>query len=344
VLTELRRAAYATHGAPLTTASDPLILPRTQQHLATAGGTGAWKAVAGERFDLPGGDVLVSILPLGANSTLYAIGVDEGACAPGTTAAPAEVAVSLFPRQLGPVWVDDRRGRVRWRAWACAGEAARLTVLGPVDGDQPPTGLEARMIQAMVTEVARSYGLDVSDDRGRRGVASERGAHVVATGFAGVVSIAPLAGDRRQGALAGISVRMADRGILGPALAFDLEVGFGDGGLIGEVRTGGGVSGGVGGAVLDVVAGAAVGSLGPSAEIDFYAQTSLSLPLGPTRLWLGALHAVGVDGPDQDRLELRLAVPHHDDVGFYLGARQVWFDDAGSALLVTIGGGVVGTD
>ncbi len=363
VLAEIRRAAHATHGAPITSATDPMLLPHTQQLVSAKDSGEPWKVVDGTRFKLPGADVLVSIAPFGRNPT-YAVGVSEGPCAVGTATAPAEVAAGLFPAQLGAIWIDDSATKLRWRAWAClahGGATATISVLGPVASAQPPASRDAATIGAIVARVARSYGLDIpvhvstgtgtvtppplpwspSPPTPRR--ARPTGS---AAGYVGVISLAPGEGDRRTGALVGCNLRLARRGV-GPVLTFDIELGYGASEWIGELRTGVGLAAGG----LSVIAGVSAGSIGPAAALDFYGEVGASTMVGRTLVSVAAMHAVGVGGPDHERLELRALITGRDETGLYVGARAMLFGDdgetmmdTGSGVLITFGGGAATND
>lgn len=346
VLAEIRRAAYARHGAPLSTADGPVTLARAGRAV-TVGGAGTWKVVDGGRYGADGADVLASTAPLGDASTMYAIAVGPG-CAAGTAPAPAEVAAALFPWATGPVWIDPEPIKLRWRGWTCVGTGAdqvTVSVVAALAHDAPPGPRDVLVLSPALTAVAGAWGGAAaapawSAPPGHRGSRPLRGA---VTGYLGVLSLAPPGGERRTGGLVGTELRLAVPAI-GFALAGDLELGWAGGELVGELRFGGGLA--LGG--FDAVVGASVGSTGPGAGMDVYGQLGLA---ASDRLWLGALHAIGVGGPDHDQLDLHLLVPGKGDTALYLGARATWYGDTtddtgashdhGSALLVTFGGAVV---
>ena len=351
VLADVRRAAYATHGAPLT-ADAPITLPHTQQRLAPL--AGRWKIVDGERYRRPGADVFTTTAALGHDHTLYTVAVSEGPCSAGAEAAPPDVAAALFPREAGPISIDPDPYKLRWTAWACishGGETATIAVQAPLAGDRAPDVRERDDLRAVVDDVVRSYGLEVrapvpapapSRPQERKATRAIGGAYL------GVISLAPDEGDRALGFLVGWGFRLMQRH--GLAFTLDLELGRGGGEWIGEIRSGVGLGLGP----LDAVVGGAVGSTGPAAAADAYAQLGLTVDLGRPKLWLGGLAAVGLAGPDHQQLDAHLVIPGTDDTGIFLGARYVRFGDTtddggatvgnGSALLFLIGGGVASHD
>jgi hypothetical protein len=367
VLGEVRRVAYAKTGAPITSAVGSIVLPRTGQRVVGTGGAGEWKVVAGERFGVAGGDVLVSTSALGLDHTAYAIGVREGGCVPGTTEVPHAIAEPLFPSQLGRAWLDTGGGGAgsgdgRWRAWVCVaqgGATARIDVIAPPAIDSPPLGRDREPIHAMMAAIARSYGIEVPAEEGWHnsdpvddpGYRRRRPRVLAQAALYGVVaSFAPAEGDRRGGGLGGVNLRLADGDGFGWAFALDAELGYGAGELIGEMRAGAGVAAGRT-VTVEAVAGAGVGSLGPAALLDVYGEVGATLPMGRGLIWLGAMHAIGVGGPDQSRVELRLSRPTaRGTAGVFAGARYVMFGDSaggmdnGSAFLFSAGVGLVAAD
>jgi hypothetical protein len=180
-----------------------------------------------------------------------------------------------------------------------------------------------------------------------------RGAIVTSLAYAGAITFQPDGGDSARGGLVGLGVRAATRG-RGPgvAFAFDVELGYGNSELLGEIRAGLGVALGER-VVVDAVVGGAVGSTGPAAAIDVHGEVSATIPWGQrSAIWLGGLHAVGVGGPDHTRVEGRLLFAGKRDGVFSVGARFVRFGDSvaddgvtamsnGDAILVTVGGGAL---
>ncbi|HVV83861.1 MAG TPA: hypothetical protein VHE35_12385 [Kofleriaceae bacterium] len=361
VLGEIRRAAYASHGAPLSTDVEPIVLPHTQQKVSARNGDVTWKVVDGDELKLPGADLFVSTSPLGGNSTMYAVSVSEQPCQPGTTEATPDVAGPLFPAETGKVWVDTTQYKLRWSAWTCVdhgGQTATITVLGAIAHEDPPEARDVGLLRPLVEAIERSYGLELSvyvppySNPGPRPYHHTSDApRALGGGYLGIISLAPDDGDRRTGVMFGLDMRIAQRRALGFVYALDVELGYGGGELIGEVRTGGGLV--LGG--LEAVVGASLGSIGPGALGDVYGQVGTTLGLGRSKLWMGALHAVGVDGPDHDQLDAHLIIAGHDDTGLFLGARAIWFGDStddlsgaavknGTAVMFSFGGGVASSD
>lgn len=370
VLAEVRRAAYAKYGAPVANDVDPMVLPRTQQKVSATTGAGQWKAIDGAKYDLTGGDVLVSTFGIGIGHTLYSLGVREGPCAPGTASEDAAIAARLFPAQLGPVWVDVSPYKLRWRAWTCLerdGTTAQVSVIGPVASSDPPEPMESHALLAMTSAIARSYGVDVPvattvesgggggggwGGGGGGGGSRQTSVFAQSVAYAGVVSFDAPGSDRRTGGLAGLAIRVDQAKGTGVAFAFDVEAGYGAGELLGEIRAGLGLAIGKR-AILDVVVGGSVGSIGPGAALDAYGEASLSIPRGRGLIWLGVLHALGMDGPDHTRGEVRILFPdRRDQSAIFVGARYMRFADSlgpddvttmdnGGALLVTFGGGLL---
>ncbi len=351
-LAEIRRAAYVRYGAPLATDVDPVVLPHTQQQLSARGAPGSWKVVDGEPFKRSGADVLVSTSAMGGDSTMYAVAVSEGPCAPGTVVAPPAVASALFPAELGTVWIDPDPYKLHWTGWACVdhgGVAATIAVLAPLAGDDPPEARDVRLLRPLIDALARSYGVALAqpvtpppwhpnEHHGRLAG--------LAGGYFGVLSLAPGEGARRLGFLLGFDFRL-QRPSGGFAYAFDVELGYGGGEWVGELRTGAGLALGR----FDAVVGFGAGSTGPAAPADVYGQLSMTVPSGRSRLWLGAMHAIGWRGPNHEQLDVHLVVPGKDDSGLFFGARALWFGpdsetrkDNGTALLFTFGGGAASQD
>ncbi len=360
VLQEIRRAAYARHGGPITSDLDPMVLPRTGQRIVSKQKAGLWKVVDGASFKRDDADVLVSTAGLGMN-TLYSIAIEEGPCTPGTTPLERGPADRLFPIQLGPTWIDPTE-HARWSAWACVthgNETATITVLARLAGKEPPRPEESATIHAMIEQIARSYGVAFPSDAPTTVVVkptplpstppNRRGGRYggFAGGYVGVISLAPEgAGDRRTGGLVGMDLRFANRGI-GGVFAFDLEVGYGGAEFLGEIRLGGGLALGP----LQLVVGGSAGSIGPAAALDGFGEVSLSLQTGRSHLWFGARRAYGLGGPDHDQLSAKLVLTGKDESGIYLGARLMSFGvdedtqlETGTAILVTFGGGVASTN
>ena len=84
--------------------ADPAADPAAGRRPPAAPGRGRWWPASASAC--PAATCCCRSCRSAADSTLYAIGVDEGRCAPGTAAAPSEVAAALFPPRLGAVWVD----------------------------------------------------------------------------------------------------------------------------------------------------------------------------------------------------------------------------------------------
>lgn len=158
--------------------------------------------------------------------------------------------------------------------------------------------------------------------------------------YVGLVSLAPRMGERQTGGLVGVNARAAGGGLVGPlgrAFSFEVAVGYGAGELIGEARTGAGLSLG-GPVVVDVLVGAGVGSFGPIASIDLHGEAGLAIPTRRATLWLGARHAIPIAGDGHSQAEVRLHVPRRGDTTWFLGGRYVAFaGDEG--LFVTLGAG-----
>ena len=354
VLADVRRAAYAKHGAPISTAPGSVTLPRTGQQLSTSGNLGEWKAVDGEAFQLPGADVLVSTAGLGHNSTMFSLAVAEGPCTPGTALLAPAIAATMFPTELGPVWIDASEYKSRWRAWACinqGGVTATITIVSAIAHDAPPEPRDQLVLWPLMRSIVLSYGVELpvpAGSGGGGGGSSHRHGRVSAMigTYLGVMSLAPDEGDRRTGFLVGFDMRVVQRKALGVVFAFDTELGYGGGEFIGEIRAGAGFTLGP----LELVAGGAVGSTGPAAAVDGYAQVGTTLDLEHGKLYLGGLYAIGVAGADHTQVDGRLVVTGQKDSGIFVGARAVWFGATtaengeaqanGSAFLVTLGTGL----
>ena len=363
ILGEVRRAAYERHGAPVSSEDEAMVLPHSQQRLAARGGPGLWKVVDGEAVKRPGADLLVSMAGL-AESTRYRIAVEEGPCAPGTAELPAYQASPLFPAALGTVWTDTRDPRIRWTAWACVtggGQTATVTILSALADIQPPPAAEQAALYRIVAVIARSYGVDasltpvvsvpVSGGGGGGGGYRRHGKVAAMIGvYAGALSLGPDEGDRRRGGLVGFDMRVIQRKAMGAVFAFDTELGYGGGEFLGEIRAGLGLN--LGG--LEAVAGISVGSIGPGAALDGYAQVGTTLELARGKLFLGGLYAVGMAGADQLRADARIVLSGRKDTGLFLGGRAIWFGDTtaddgqaqanGDAFLIVVGSGLASED
>lgn len=351
VLATLRAAAYARHGAPVTSAA-AIALPHAGRTVAPMG-RGLWKLIDGEALKQPGADALVAIAALGGDSTMFAVVVTPGPCAPGATGADAATAAALFPAALGPVWLDDDPYKIRWQAWACvaAGDAAaRLAVLGPY-GSAAPTDHDLPLVRAAIDAVAAAYGVAIAPppapvpEAPSPSSARDRGRPLgMADFYGGVVALVPAAGDRQWGGVVGLDLRLRQAGT-GFALAADIEIGRAGGAWQGELRTGAGFGLGP----LEAVGGISFGSTGPAAPMDLYGQVGLTLGTGRRRLWLGGLYAVGVGGPDHQRLDATLIAVGARETGVFVGGRLLRFADGtddsgapianGTAVIVTIGTG-----
>ena len=353
VLADVRRAAYLSHGAPISTASGSATLPHTGQQVSTAGNRGEWKVVDGEPFKQPGADVLVSTAGVGHDSTMFAVAVSEGPCAPGTAVLEPGLAALLVPAVLGPVWFDDSEYKLRWRAWACVtkdGATATITVLAPIAQGQAPNAQDQLVLWPLIASLVRSYGVELPAPGGG-GYHREHGKVAAMVGtYLGFMSLAPEDGERRKAFLVGLDLRVVQRKGLGGVFAFDTELGYGGGEFIGEIRAGGGLALGP----LELVVGGAVGSIGPAAALDGYAQVGTTFDLAHGKLYLGGLHAVGVHGADHTQVDGRLVVTGQKDSGLFFGARAGWFGDTtddngvvvgnGSAVLFTFGTGLASED
>lgn len=350
MLVELRRGAIEAHGAPIGNRYGAIVtLPRTQQEVTLPG---LWKVVDGERWKVAG-DVIVSTSNLGSgSSTMHAVGVSEGPCTPGMTPFPAVDAQSLFPEQLGSVWLDDDPYKLRWRASACItkdGASATVSVLAPLAGDAPDWN-ERAQLRELVIAVARSYGVEIPVPGGGGGGGGSSDREGKASGhfllYGGVIGITPEGGERAFGGLVGGTLRMAKPGG-GIAAAMDMELGYGDGEFLGEIRAGGGFAVGSRRAMLDALAGISVGSTGPAAALDGYVEAGLGIHGKASLLWVGAMQTWGVGGPGHQRAELRLGIPNKEDQLVVLGVRYLRFGDDdetmmgnGDAILVTFGWGI----
>lgn len=360
VLAEVRRAAYAKHGAPIASDVDPVVLPHTDQRVSLRG-PGSWKVVDGARDKKPGGDLFLSTDPLGRTGTFYSVAVVEEPCAPGATPLDPATSSALFPSELGTTWVDASEYKLRWSAWACVasgGQGATVTVLAAFGDDDPPAARDVTALRPVIDAIARSYGLAIGPmyDPGPGGGSSSSSGRPDAIGgtYLGILSFAPAGeGDRRVGVLFGFEFRIFKRdGGVRPGFVLDAELGYGAGEFLGELRAGAGAGLGP----LELVLGASVGSTGPAAALDGYAQAGLMLRPGRRRVWLGALRAVGVGGPDHDQLDLKVIFPGKDDSGLYFGARYLRFGDGepdfeggpaienGTAIMVSFGGGLATRD
>jgi hypothetical protein len=162
-LAAIRRAAYRTHGAPITNESDPMSLPATHQRISARHGVGRWEVVDGAQAKLPAADLLVSIEKMAGDATWFAVAVEEGPCTPGATAMPAHVAAGLFPAPRGPAWVDAGEHALRWHGWTCLradGVEASVHVLAPIAHDDPPTAADLKVLRPLIEAIARSYGIE----------------------------------------------------------------------------------------------------------------------------------------------------------------------------------------
>ncbi len=140
-------------------------------------------------------------------------------------------------------------------------------------------------------------------------------------------------GGNGYGALASLSAR-AQVGDA-PAIAFggDLDVGYADGELIGQLRLGVGAGAYVGRVALTALAGGTAGGLGPASPAELFLELSAGYypQLNGTMVWGGVSHAEGLDDRDRDQLELRFAVPSpmKSDLGLFFGMRAARIGDAG---------------
>ncbi len=337
LMATILRVARARFGDPQINEADPWRLPRTQQLLAGADPR-TWKVVDGAAYGLPGGDVL---LPLGTPT--HAIGIREGPCQPGTTAAPYEFE-ALFPRPLGRIWIEREP---RPRAWVCLRNGDVTATIALIGGGLPE--IADPVLAPLLADIAGTYGVSVGDDAHDDATDYPgRGAVALAAAYLSWITLGPESGRRRNGGLLGVNARVANNDGRGFAFAFNCELGFGDGQLLGEVRTAAGVSLGRR-VVFEALLGGGVGSLGPAATLDLHAEAGVSIPFGPRGLvWLGGLRTLGLDGPDHSQVELRMSLPRgggSSSGGYYLASRYIDFPEGdGDAFVMSFGAGVTARD
>jgi hypothetical protein len=365
LLVEIRRASLAAFGAPVSTDGE-LTLPRTGQRVAQPR-VGRWKVVDGATVlsvTRPiTGDALVSIGGF-TDGTSFTVGVSEDGCTPGTTPLDPTTTARVFPAAVGTAWLDSDQYGVRWHAHACidaGGTRATVLVAADMTHMDAPAGRDADHVRALVAKIALSYGLAVTDDVAPAGASpsppysppydpgggggSPRGKASGHFGiYGGIIRLEPDSENTHFGGLLGFNLRAA-RARGGFAGAMDLELGYGNGETIGEIRAGAGFAVASRTSVFDVMGGLSVGSTGPGAALDAYVDASLGF-YGPGRMfWVGAMRAWGVDGPGHYRLDLKLAMPKQGtDAGVLVGMRYLQFDkddetmmDNGKAFLVTLG-------
>lgn len=331
---ELRRAAVAAHGEAITNASGTITLPRSQQVVALARSTGAWRVRASE----DDADVLVPIFP----STGYGVAVREGARTAGATSAAD--AAPVFPSLVQPM----RGGGSSWCADACltqGGVTATVSVVEEMPLGTPPTGADAASVRALVVAVLASYGLVETapppPPLRRREPAAQK---ALVAGYAGAVRISPeVAGDDTWGGLAGIHLRSVRREGVGLGAGIGLELGWA-GEAVGELRVGAGLSIGLGAVAPYGLVGLSVGSTGPADPLDGYVQGGAVLDLGGVAIDVAVMRAVGVD-VSHDRLDVAAYLTReHDrgDRGYVIGVRALDFGtDKSVDFSMPLGTGVI---
>jgi hypothetical protein len=151
------------------------------------------------------------------------------------------------------------------------------------------------------------------------------------------------------GPIAGLALRYIDTRLavdaVGIAIVGDAEVGYASE-LVGQLRVGAGLGVVHGWFSASLFGGGAVGSMGRAAPADVFVGGNVAITTSQLwAVWLEGARAFG-DGPNHDRLELRVAVPSWQDDSWwswYVGARYLAFGvvgaTTGAAVVLTLGVG-----
>lgn len=152
------------------------------------------------------------------------------------------------------------------------------------------------------------------------------------------------------GPIAGLSVRSIDTGLardtLGIAVVGDAELGYATE-LVGQLRAGVGLGVVHRWVSASLFGGGAIGSMGRAAPADLFVGGTFAVTAPElVAVWLEGARAFGIEGPNHDRLELRVVLPSRSVDSWWswtVGVRYLAFGrldaSAGTAVLLTLGVG-----